>query len=152
MTLWLRWNPGLMEADLDRDGGNLTSDDGLETAVVMSLFTDRRALDTDELPDGTGDRRGFWGDAYPDEDDDDEMGSRLWLLARSKSTQQALIDARRYALEALQWMIDDGVAQSVSVTSERSGNDMIALGVTIERPDDSLPRWQSRWEVPYAIR
>ena len=59
--------------------------DDLITALTVSLFTDRRAADDDELLDGSDDRRGWWGDnaAAP-------LGSRLWMLERSKRTQQTL--------------------------------------------------------------
>ncbi|MEG2173151.1 MAG: phage GP46 family protein, partial [Desulfovibrionaceae bacterium] len=37
-------------------------DDGLTRAVVISLFSDARALTDDILPDGSVSRRGFWAD------------------------------------------------------------------------------------------
>lgn len=154
MTLWLRFNTELMEADLQRDGGNFLSDDGLETGVVVSLFTDRLAESTDEIPDGTDDRRGWWADAFPDVEDD-RIGSRLWLLRNAKANQQTLNDAKLYAEEALQWMLDDGVAKSITVTTSyvpaEPGETRLAINVEIERPDDASPRWQGRWEVPFAI-
>lgn len=153
MTLWLRYSNTLQEADLRRDGGNFLSDEGLETAVVISLFTDRQAESTDEIPDGTDDRRGWWGDAFADEEGD-RIGSRLWLLRDAKGTQQALNDAKLYAEEALRWMLDDGVAKSVTVTTfvlPGDGDIRLAINVEIERPGDAAPRWQGRWEVPFAI-
>jgi phage gp46-like protein len=44
--------------DVRLDGGDLSTDDGLETAVLLSLITDRRAEADDVLPDGGTDRRG----------------------------------------------------------------------------------------------
>ena len=65
--------------------GSLKSGKDIETAVLISLFTDRIADINDELPDATNntrnDRRGWWGDtgqAYP-------IGSRLYLLDRRKA-------------------------------------------------------------------
>ncbi len=39
----------------------------------------------------------------------DRYGSRLWLLQRSKLTNQLVQTVRGYMRECLQWMTDDGV-------------------------------------------
>ena len=84
-------------ADFAIEANDLATDDGLETAVSLSLFTDRRAEDGDALPSGDADRRGWWGDDFPAVDGD-RMGSRLWLLARSKQTPDVLerVDGSRW--------------------------------------------------------
>ena len=124
----------------------LAEDDGLETAVTISLFTDRRANDDDELPSGD-DRRGWWGDALA-EVSGDRIGSRLWLLSREKQLPDVLSRAREYALEALQWLVDDGVARSVNVeaTSVRQG--VLGLTVTIARTrgETARYRFESFWK------
>jgi phage gp46-like protein len=109
----------------------LAEDDGLETAVIISLFTDRRAEADDELPAGD-DRRGWWGDALA-EVEGDRIGSRLWLLSREKQLPQVLARAREYALEALQWLIEDGVASAVDVTAEIVRQGVLGLSVEIRR-------------------
>lgn len=136
-------------SDLTRDGKNLVTDEGLETAVLLSLFTRRRALDSDELPDpGGGDQGGWWGDRYS-EVEGDLLGSRLWLLARSKSSQDVVNRARVYSEEALQWMVDDGMAKSVEVETERQG-DRLAFKVSIQKPNELLSRWVATWAVHLA--
>ncbi len=116
---------------------DLTSDQGLRTAVLISLFTDRRADDDDQLPDGSNDRRGYWGDSYPDIDGD-ELGSRLWLLSREKQTTDVLIRAREYCQEALQWLIEDGIASTVEVDNEWLRQGVMAIYITITRGDGRL--------------
>jgi phage gp46-like protein len=69
--------------------GQLVMDDGLETSVILSTFTDRRSEDSDVLPNGGDDRRGWWGDAFP-EIPGDVLGSRLWLLSRTKDIPATL--------------------------------------------------------------
>ena len=91
---------------------DLAGDDGLETAIILSLFTDRRALEDDPLPDGSDDRRGWWADAYVGQD---HIGSRLWLLEREKDTREVVNRARDYAEEALQWLVEDGIALGIEV-------------------------------------
>lgn len=115
------------------DALGLTPDDGLETAVIISLFTDRRANADDAIPDGSNDLRGWWADSFNDVEND-KIGSRIWLLSREKQLPAVLVRAREYALEALQWLIDDGVAQSVEVVATNPRSGILALAVSIYRP------------------
>lgn len=107
----------------------------LPRAVLISLFSWRRANPDDSLP--SNQRYGWWGDTYP-ELSNDRIGSRLWLLYRGKLTQQTVLRAKEYAEEALKWLIDDGVADGVTVVSERQGLDRLALGVLLVRGDKTL--------------
>lgn len=112
------WNTDYAEADISQSGGDLVREDGLETAVLMSIYTDRQANVDDEIPDGTDNRRGWWADIV-NNTNDDKIGSRLWLLDRSKTDDQTIADAQFYIEECLQWMIDDGVCQDINVIVER---------------------------------
>lgn len=89
----------------------------LNNAITISLFTDARASDDDTLPDDGTDKRGYWGDM--DLDAGESLGSKLWLLKRSKITQDTLNLMHDYIVNALQWLIDDGHLQSVQVQVER---------------------------------
>lgn len=131
-------------ADLVRDGNFLT-DGGIETAVVISLFTDRRAEPTD-VPVGEH-RRGWWADALAQEPGDLE-GSRLWLLPRSR---QPLADAVAFAEEALRWMVEDGVAAAVKAVSSWVGVGILKLEVAIRKPGEVAFRWRAAWEVPIGV-
>ena len=72
----------------------LDSSEPLVRAVIISLFTWRRARPDDDLP---GDlRMGWWGDSVP-EIPNDRIGSRLWLLSRAKLTVETVARAREYA-------------------------------------------------------
>lgn len=103
--------------------------DDLPRAVINSLFSWRRAESDDILP-GTS-RYGWWADTY--DDDGEKFGSRLWLLSRSKTTEEVTLLAREYAQEALQWLIDDGVATEVNVTAERGEEGCLDLSVEVVR-------------------
>lgn len=121
-------------------------DQSLVRAVIISLFTWRRANPDDPLP-GI-DRFGWWGDNFADASND-RIGSRLWLLSREKMTQTTVTRAQEYAEEALQWLVDDGVAARVVVEAERQGTDRIALACRIYRNlADGLPldlRFSDLW-------
>lgn len=115
--------------------GALTSGNDLHTAVLISLFTDRRAAPSDVIPDGTSDRRGWWADIDTN-GNLDEWGSRLWLLDRSKSPTQAVLNqAVGYCKEALQWLLDDGVAANIDVIAAWNAPNYLAIQVTIFKVD-----------------
>jgi phage gp46-like protein len=117
--------------------GQLEPDHGLRSAVLLSLFTDRQAEADQDIPDGTTDRRGWWGDSFSDQD---PIGSGLWLIAREKQTTETKNRADEAVSAALQWLVVDGVAAAVNVTSEffRDSNGVYRYDATIEivRPDD----------------
>lgn len=125
----LAWDPRRGEAALRRTAtGALAQDDGLATAVLLSLFLDRRAGPDDPLPDGT-DRRGWLGDALAA--DGDRIGSRLWLLMREKQVEETRRRAEEYAEEALAWLVEDGLAEAVEVTASWGRTGWLDLRVEI---------------------
>jgi len=129
--LALVWETG--SGDLTMIDTDLASDRGLETAVLLSLFTDRRAENDDVAPSGDDkDRRGWWADELlPTEGD--RYGSRLWLLDRSKRTDDVVLRAEEYVREALAWMLEDLVAESIDVGIEMNATNLL-IGVTLHRP------------------
>ncbi len=141
------------DSDIIVDAGDLVAEDGLKTAVILSLFLDRRADPDDALPDGTGDLRGSWMDAYPVETND-LIGSKLWLLAREKNLQSVINRAREYAQEALEWMIEDGIAETVTVDAQSQDHHRLALSIALSRPDgrDIQYRFQLLWEAEHALQ
>lgn len=153
--LRLAWNSKIGAADIAIVANDLETGADLETAVLISLFTDRRAAEGDVLPDAERDRRGWWADAVPLVEGD-QIGSRLWLLARAKRTPDTLERAREYAAEALRWLLDDAVATDVTVTAEWLGSGGIApgfaLGVVITRPgrDPAKYRFGRAWATEEA--
>ncbi len=124
----------------------LEEEEGLETAVILSLFTDRRASPDDVLPFGETDRRGHWSDAYPTVPGD-RMGSRLWLLSREKQLPQVVARAREYLREALEWLEEDGVASRVDCDAFIVRDGVLGMSVVITRPDDQQTSF--RFEYPW---
>ncbi len=122
--------------DYQADRPALLEDEGLETAIIISLFTDRRANHDDALPDGGDDRRGWWADAFP-ELEGDRIGSRLWLLFREKDMQSVVNRAREYTDEALAWLVQDGVAQRIVV--QTGWVDRVSRTVTESKTNLSMP-------------
>ncbi|MEO7691297.1 MAG: phage GP46 family protein [Sphingomonas sp.] len=136
----LLFNPLTQSADIAAQGGSLATDDGLMTAVIISLFTDARARDDDTLPHAGADRRGWWGDCF-NADPNDRIGSRLWLLEREKLIPATALKARDICNEALAWLATEGIASAVEVetaiapVSAANPTGGLAIGVSIIRPD-----------------
>jgi phage gp46-like protein len=147
-TVAIAWDNLTGQGGWARDAvGNLALGSDLEAAVWTSLFSDRRALPDDVIPDGTDDRRGWWGDTYADK----PIGSRLWLLDRAKRIPETLRRAEDYAREALAWLVEDGVAARVEVTAiwatNIGPNAMAILPVIIHRDGRRLDfRFDWAWQ------
>lgn len=138
--------------DLELVDGAIGTDNGLSTALMISLFTDARARGDDPIPAGA-DRRGWWGDAY-NSDPDDRIGSRLWTLAREKLTAATALRARDIAREALDWLVTDQVVSTLDVDvmlyppdAARPSGAML-ISVTLARPDGpARERFDFVWDA-----
>lgn len=89
----------------DYDGTRIAD---LGNAVYLRLMTPRGS---------------YWTDAT--------FGSRLHLLKREKDLARVELQARQYAEEALQPLLDDGRAKRIQVTTRRIDGRM-RLGVEVE--------------------
>lgn len=145
--LALVWSTATGSADVLMIDDDLASDRGLETAVLLSLFLDRRA-ETDDIPPSgdPNDRRGWWADQFAAVERD-RMGSRLWLLDRSVRTNETARRAEEYVREALAWMLEDRVASAVDVVIETTANALL-IGVELQRPgrDPLSFRFAHAWD------
>jgi phage gp46-like protein len=136
------WNGGQSLGDWQPGLGDLISGNDLETAILISLFTDRLARNDDDY-DGN-DRRGWWGDTGSDY----QIGSRLWLLKRQKLTAAIAGKAEDYATEALQWLIDDGVVSSIQITTQIVYPNRLYMQLVFFKPngDSSSFKYSWAWE------
>ncbi|WP_260927340.1 phage GP46 family protein [Novosphingobium sp. 9] len=141
------WTDQHGEAVVDEAGGlinaiptpTLQRSDEITTAVLISLFSDAVASDDDTLPDQTGDRRGWWGGS---------IGSKLWLRQRAKRSATLLTQVRDDIQTVLAWLIEDGVASSVDVTTEYTKPGMLGVQIVIRRGNTSLTlRFANVWDL-----
>lgn len=135
------WNAARGQGDWTLDGAQLGAGNDLESAVMISLFTDRAATPDDVIPDASGDPRGWWGDAGQGA----PIGSRLWLLGRAKQTTQTLNLARDYIAEALQWLIDDGVVARFDTVVEWSRAGVLGARIVALKPNGEAASMQFTW-------
>lgn len=143
----LTWSNTTGDADLSMIDSDIASDRGLMTAAILSLFTDRRAENDDVPPSGDpSDRRGWWADQFAAVEGD-KFGSRLWLLDRSKNTNETVLRAKQYVLEAWAWMIEDKVVERIDVTVEATKMALVIAG-GLQRPGgDRVPfRFAHVWD------
>ncbi|MND24066.1 Phage protein GP46 [compost metagenome] len=145
MTTAIIWNNETGRGDIEITSAGLRQDDGLETMVLQILFTDTRADESDVLPDGTDDRRGWIGDTFADE----PWGSKLWLLARSKLTTDVRNKAVTYAQTALDRHLKPDYAKKITVTGSIPQLQLLQLDIAITRPDGSemTISIKQRWEA-----
>lgn len=141
----VQWDNTNAQGDWALADGDLQTGQDLETACLVSLFTDKLAT-PDFIPtDGTSDRRGWWADPYNDQ----PTGSNLWQLDRAKKTRDTLGLARRYAQDALAWLVADGIASNVFVDTRwigpEVGSTMLGIAIAITKPDGSLTRLVFGW-------
>jgi phage gp46-like protein len=135
-------------------GPSLQLGNDLETACLISLFTDAQADPDDNLPEAflAGDPRGWWADTYLATEDptlavipNDRTGSKLWQVTLRPRNQDTLNWAQNIASLALQWMIIDGVATAVNVTAQFIGQAGIGLIITITEPTGQSSIYRYAW-------
>lgn len=124
--------------DVAIENGDLVVDEGLGSAVLLSLFVDRRAEFDDEIPASESDPRG-----WPLEPQGDRWGSRLWLFERAKATADSAALARAATLQGLSWLVEDEIAERVEAEVEIQAGGRLAIAVELER--GRARRWPQLW-------
>lgn len=118
--------------DLALEGGDLRLDLGLETACLLSLFTDGLAEQA-EVP-ADDDRRGWWASGLLSTDQD-FFGSRLWLLERAVLVDPTLARMEGQVREALAWLVDRDLAERLDVAARRLDREVASVSVVVVRGD-----------------
>ncbi len=109
--------------------GDILTEDSLDAAIIVSLFTDRRAEPHEVQKPQL--RRGWIGDL---ETPDDLWGTTLWLLEQARLTSKAATLAKDSAKAGLDWLVRDGIA--ISVTTRAFVDDQkMQLAVDITKPN-----------------
>ena len=125
-------------------------EDTLQTAIILSIFTDKRAGIDDQLPLNETNRRGWVGNDFmppaPGAARDD-WGTLLWLCYIGKVTGDVLAFAEFTCREGLQWLVRDGIASRVSVTAQWVGEraDRLAVRPQIYQPSQASPVYDVLW-------
>ena len=122
----LNTNAGYYDFSLD-DSGQIVVEDFWDSAILGSLFREQRATDSElNIPEK---QRGWIGN----EGYDYENGSKLWLFNQARITRSTLNGIENEAAKALQWMVDDGIAESIDAPLATASGTTIQLAITIRR-------------------
>ena len=83
---------------------------GMETAILVSLFTNQRLDETQVMT--PIDRGGWFGNVLTP---DRELGSKLWAWENSRTTSSLMGEIRDCAKRSFDWMARDTIARKTSV-------------------------------------
>jgi phage gp46-like protein len=125
---------GLYDIQLD-SAGDILSGDFFDTAILVSLFAERRANESEVLE--SEHRRGWIGN---ESTPGFEIGSKLWLFEQSRLTSTTINGVSSAARQALEWLIDDEFAESIDAVDARIIDGGLGLDVTTRRPNSCVER------------
>jgi len=104
---------GMYDIEFNEEG-DFSLTDTLDTALLVSLFLNQRAS-ADQVPNSYL-RGGWWGNLFLNP----KMGSNLWLLNQTVNNSATLNAAITYVEASLQWLLDFGYADDISVTGSNN--------------------------------
>ena len=133
---------GAYDIQINSSSIDFASAEGFETAIATSYFTDARAsaVQVQEAQN----RRGWVGNILY-LDNGREVGGMLWTLDQARITEDTLNFAKQFAMDCLQWITDDNVAQSVYVTVEQTSQRAIKIYTTITTIHNTVLRYVTLW-------
>jgi phage gp46-like protein len=103
--------------DIDFADGDFELTDGLDTAVYMSVLSDKRASVT-EVKDPIL-RRGHFTNEFSDVEGY-QVGSKLWLYTdQAKNTEDNELLTENSVTDGLKWMIEDNIISKSQVIVTR---------------------------------
>jgi phage gp46-like protein len=120
--------------------GDFETDDGLETAIIISGFTDAKVTQT-EYPSES--QRGWWADEFVN----DGLGSKLWLCDRSKISNELFSNLKKYWMDCLQWMVDSSSVKTIDVEVVQSEKYTVNINIEITKNDNSVFEYSVPWFV-----
>jgi phage gp46-like protein len=131
------WDRATGSGDFAMSGSDLATGFELETAVLISLFTDAEA-DPGDITLGDTDPRGWWADIYSALEDpalptisNDRIGSKLWQVFNMPRSQPTLNWMASEIRKSLNWMLVDGVASSIDVWPRFAGQGGVGAAIRI---------------------
>lgn len=118
--------------DIVIENGDFANEDGFDTNIWVSLFTDARADVSQVLvPEN---RRGWLGNLVS-EIPERQLGGYLWLAEQRRLNQDTLNEITDYVRKSLEWMVTDGIAVEIDVKGQIIPRTGIAASVTITSID-----------------
>jgi phage gp46-like protein len=95
--------------DIIQNGQMFAKTAGLDTSLLVSLLTDKRASESEQLNSLL--RRGYWGDIFVDY----PYGSKLWISANSSLSNLSRNSIIDNVKNSLNWLIQENFADTINV-------------------------------------
>lgn len=124
------------------ENGDLETKDSLDTAILMSIFDEARADESEvAIPQL---RRGWVGNETTEPF---EQGSKQWLFEQERITGSTLIDLRDVIKSALNWMLEENIADNIIVDKPFLKLGVVCVNIRFTR-GDSQPesRFYELWD------
>lgn len=135
--------------DIALENGDLQQDLSFYTAIMSSLFVNKRA-NSDEITQPQN-QSGWWGNLY-NQDPTYEIGSKLWILKQTRNTTDILNKGISFIQDGLKWLPDGGYCQSVNVSGKRT-SDNIEFSIVIHVTKNQVEKYTIKlWENTNATK
>jgi phage gp46-like protein len=134
MAIDIKLNSDAGYFDFSITSGDFTTTSGLDSALLMSMFVNKRA-DFSEVA-AVGKQQGWWGNTiggYANY----EIGSKLWLLYQAKHTNNTLNLAKTYTYDGLSWFLADQLADRIVVADSFTNNNLL-INVDIYKSQNKI--------------
>lgn len=128
--------------DLVPEGTDFKSTNGLETAILLSLFTNARASQG-EVPESS--RRQGWSGNILTQNENYELGGELWTLDQARLDQVTENRVKNFARNSLAWLINDRIAETINVELERRNNRAVFVVIELFRAKNLIARYITLW-------
>jgi phage gp46-like protein len=121
--------------DINIVDGQIDLVDNFDTALQMSVFCERRADGSEVLP--SFQRRGWWGNTISNRVNF-EIGSKIWILAQSRLTQDVINKIAIYAKEATDWLVEDGYLEKIDIDVTQRGDTAVRINFKLFRSNSEV--------------
>jgi len=140
---------GIYDIPLNASGDDIDTVDGLETCIIVSLFTDARA-GSGNVPNVLR-RRGWCGNILTISENY-ELGSLLWLLEQARLNQLTLNMAEDKSRKALEHLITDGIADTITTSAEKVDEKSAKLTIILFKQSNEIARFATLWVSTKSMR
>lgn len=136
---------GIDGGDISIINGLVIADRAFTTATYLSLFGG-----CEEDGGKVDDPKTWWGNRFNNTPDDEKMVSRVQAFFKRKPvTIKNILIAEELVKEDLNWLVEDGVADDISVAISASDINRVELSIVVRKSGELIEKgnWTINWEV-----
>lgn len=130
---------------------DLRTSDDLYNVVAISIGTYARERSLGKVANLKPVVGGWWGDAL---DEKGMLGGYLYEAFPGKLTDAFARQIEKLVVEALNWMVKDGVAKSAKCQAEIADEESMVITVLLEKPDGQMNDaliYEIKWKATDGI-